>query len=119
MTSLTKRRRRNRALSPWRNRMFTPWSHDLLSPLSDRMFEPSFNDFNSLMGFDDAFEKDFFEDSLVPAMNVKELDDHFEVEFAVPGFKKEDFEVSIEDDVLFVSAKKELEETKKEEKKKK
>ena len=114
MTSLTKRRRRNRALSPWGNRIFTPWRHDLLSSLSDRMYAPSFNDFNNLMGFNDAFEKDFFENDLVPAMNVKELDNHFEVEFAVPGFKKDDFEVSIMDDILFVSAKKELAETKEE-----
>lgn len=114
MTSLTKHNRRNRTLAPWRNRLFTPWRHDLLLPLSNRVFAPNFNDFNSLMGFDDAFEKDFFEKNLVPAMNVKELDDYFEIEFAVPGFKKNDFEVSIENDVLWVSADKELEETKEE-----
>ncbi|WP_299551452.1 Hsp20/alpha crystallin family protein [Seonamhaeicola sp.] len=115
MTSLTKRKRRHRALTPWSNRLFTPWRHDLLSPLSDRLFAPNFNDFNTLMRFDDAFETDFFnETSLMPAMNVIEHENDFEVEFAVPGFKKDDFEVSIEEDILHVSARKELEETKEE-----
>lgn len=115
MTSLTKRKRRHRALNPWSNRLFAPWRHGPLSPLSDRILVPNYNDFKSLMRFDDPFESDFFDnDNLVPAMNVKELDNHFEIEFAVPGFKKDDFEVSLEDDVLFVSAKKEFEETKEE-----
>ncbi|WP_406683530.1 Hsp20/alpha crystallin family protein [Seonamhaeicola sp. MEBiC1930] len=108
MTSLTKHKRRHRALTPWSNRMFTPWRHDLLSPMSERLFSPNFK-------FDDIFENDFFtEDSLMPAMNVIEHENNFEVEFAVPGFNKNDFEVSIEDDILHVSAKKELEETKEE-----
>lgn len=108
MTSLTKRKRRHRASTPWQNRMFTPWRHDLLSPMSDRLFSPNYE-------FDDIFENDFFtEDGLIPAMNVIEHKNNFDVEFAVPGFNKDDFEVSIEDDILHVSAKKELEETKEE-----
>lgn len=60
---------------------------------------------------DDLFEDDFFKTrNDLPAMNVKEHEDDFEIEFAVPGFSKEDFEVSIEDDLLYVSAEKSMEE---------
>ena len=59
---------------------------------------------------DDLFEDDFFKTrNDLPAMNVKEHEDDFEIEFAVPGFSKEDFEVSIEDDLLYVSAEKSME----------
>ncbi|MCG9972807.1 Hsp20/alpha crystallin family protein [Christiangramia crocea] len=58
-------------------------------------------------GLDDLFDDDFFTmDRRLPAMNVKEHEDDFEIEFAVPGFSKEDFEVSIENDLLYVSAEK-------------
>lgn len=54
---------------------------------------------------DDFFEDDFFAaNKNLPAMNVIEHEDDFQVEFAVPGFSKEDFEVSIEDDLLYISA---------------
>ena len=51
---------------------------------------------------DDLFSKgnDF------PAMNVKEHKKDFEIELAVPGFTKDEIQVSLEDDVLHVCAKK-------------
>lgn len=62
-------------------------------------------------GLDDLFDDDFFtSERKLPAMNVKEHEDDFEIEFAVPGFAKEDFEVSLENDLLFVSAEKSKEE---------
>lgn len=61
-------------------------------------------------GLDDLFEDDFFSvKGNLPAMNVKEHEDDFEIEFAVPGFSKEDFEVSMEDDLLYVNAEKSME----------
>ena len=61
-------------------------------------------------GWDDLFEDDFFtSERKLPAMNVKEHEDDFEIEFAVPGFSKEDFEVSMENDLLYVSAEKSAE----------
>lgn len=42
-----------------------------------------------------------------PALNIKETDDNFEIELAAPGFGKKDFEVTIEDGCLNVSAEKE------------
>ena len=111
MTTLTKRKRRN-SLTPFENRLLTPWSNSLLRPLGGRFFN---SDLNNMMRFDDIFQDDFFEkDSLMPAMNVKEHEQDFEIEFAAPGFNKKDFEVTIEEDVLHVCGEKELEEEQKE-----
>lgn len=65
----------------------------------------------------DAFvDDDFFNlEKKHPSMNVKEHKDDFEIEFAAPGFEKEDFKITIKDDVLEVSAQKEKEETEEEE----
>lgn len=76
-----------------RNRLF-PWDNNRLKDFL------SSDDFL----FNDSF---FEEDSLMPAMNVKELDKEFEVEFAAPGFNKSDFEIILDDHLLSVSAKKE------------
>ncbi|WP_281541183.1 Hsp20/alpha crystallin family protein [Maribacter aestuarii] len=42
-----------------------------------------------------------------PALNIKETDDNFEIELAAPGFAKKDFEVTIEDGCLNISAERE------------
>ena len=42
--------------------------------------------------------------STVPAVNIKELDSQFEIELAVPGLKKDDFEIEVEDGVLSISS---------------
>lgn len=38
-----------------------------------------------------------------PSVNVTEAADSFQVEFAVPGFNKEDFKINVEKDILTVS----------------
>ncbi|MEZ4811626.1 MAG: Hsp20/alpha crystallin family protein [Allomuricauda sp.] len=65
----------------------------------------------------DAFiDDDFFNlEKSLPSMNVKEHDGDFEVELAAPGFEKKDFEITMKDDVLEVSAHKSKEETEKDE----
>lgn len=50
-----------------------------------------------------------------PALNIKETDDHFEIELAAPGFAKKDFDISIENGYLTVKAEKEEKEEVKEE----
>jgi HSP20 family protein len=40
----------------------------------------------------------------MPAMNVKDHNDDFEIEFSAPGFSKKDFDVTINDDMLIVYA---------------
>ena len=50
-----------------------------------------------------------------PALNIKETDDKFEIELAAPGFAKKDFEITIEDGCLNISAEKSTSEEEKEE----
>ncbi len=72
-------------------------------PLIDRGF-PTWFDTN------DMFDEDFFDNGkLMPPMNVKETEKTFDIELAIPGFTKEEIEVSLENDVLHVSAEKEKE----------
>ena len=69
---------------------------------------------NTLPGlFDDFFTKDLFDWSnsnfsmtgtTVPAVNVKETAETFEVEMAAPGMKKEDFKVELNNNVLTISS---------------
>jgi len=107
MTTLLKRKRRNRPLQ-FNNRLLTPWNNGSFAPWRDNFFSPNLD---NLLRFDDVFKDDFFEDdSLMPAMNVKEHKNDFEIEFAAPGFNKKDFEVSIEKDVLHVYGEKKEEE---------
>ena len=56
-------------------------------------------------------EMPLFKDADVPAMNVKENKDHYEVELAVPGFSREDIEITLDNDMLKVAAEKRKEET--------
>jgi HSP20 family protein len=66
---------------------------------------------NALMpGFNDVFESilndTFFNNRLVtrvPAVNISESADHFHLELAVPGIKKQDFRISVERNVLHIS----------------
>ena len=83
MTTLMKRRKRNR-MTPTENRLVTPWSNTFLRPWGSSLFT---SNFDNLMRFDDIFKDDFFEDdSLMPALNIKEHDKDFEFELAAPGF---------------------------------
>jgi len=72
--------------------------------------------FTNFLNADDFFNDDFFaKDSLMPAMNVKENDNDFEIELAAPGFSKNDFDVTIDDTGLHISAEKKLKKEEKEE----
>mgnify|MGYP005850376759 CR=1 FL=1 len=50
---------------------------------------------------------DTFVKSTVPAVNIKETAESFEVEVAAPGLKKEDFKIALEHNILSISAEKE------------
>lgn len=82
----------------------------------NRLFPLSNLGLKSILRPDDFFDDDFFaEDSLMPAMNVKEQENDFEIEFAAPGFSKKDFEITIDNNVLHVSGEKKHEMEEKEE----
>ncbi len=74
--------------------------------------------FPSLMN--DFFKPDWFGgmerfESTLPAVNIKEDETGFELDFAIPGQKKEDFNVEIDDHVLTVSMETRTEDETKEE----
>lgn len=69
---------------------------------------PGFNDV-----FDSIFNDTFFSDRMVtrvPATNISESRDHYHVELAAPGLKKEDFKLNLERNVLSISVEQHTEE---------
>lgn len=62
---------------------------------------------------DDRFSSPWLKSSSVPAVNVKENDKAFEVEVAAPGFDKKDFNISVDNGLLTVSAERSEEKEKK------
>lgn len=72
--------------------------------------------FTDLLGTDRLLTNDLLlEDRWIPAMNIKEKKGNFEIDVAAPGFDKKDFEVTIENGVLCISAEKKIEKEVKEE----
>ena len=72
---------------------------------------------NGYSTFNELFDT-FFKDGLVndksinrvPAVNISETANHFYIELAAPGLKKEDFKIAIDKDVLTISSEKKAEE---------
>jgi len=79
-------------------------------------FNPN-NKRNSLMpGFNDVFDSifndTFFSDRMVtrvPAANISETADHYHIELAAPGLKKEDFKLNLESNILSISVEQRME----------
>ena len=71
------------------------------------------NNFPAL--FDDFLNRDIFSwgqtnfsntNTTIPAVNIKETSDNYEVEVAAPGMTKKDFRVQLEGNILTVSSEK-------------
>ena len=60
---------------------------------------------NDWLGFPGFMQKD---DS-IPAVNIKDAEDSYEIEMAAPGMKKKDFEVNLKNGVLTISSEKKSE----------
>lgn len=61
---------------------------------------------------DKFFKNHFFErnfDQSLPAVNIKENSGQYNIEFAAPGFNKNDFKIGIEENILTISAEKKQE----------
>jgi HSP20 family protein len=65
--------------------------------------------------WDEFFGKDLFSTALsedrgrsIPAVNVIENSDHFEIEVAAPGLEKKDFHIDLENNLLTISSEKEF-----------
>ena len=75
---------------------------------TDNLF-PTFPSF-----FDDFFTRDLFDwpkstvGTSVPAVNIKENTNGYEVEVAAPGLAKDDFHVELDNNVLTISSEKEI-----------
>jgi len=68
--------------------------------------------------FDRFFENDMFDwsnrnfsstNTTLPAVNIREDDDGFEVEMSAPGLDKKDFNIELNNSVLTISSEKEVE----------
>src|SRR4051812_7294437 len=66
--------------------------------------------------FDDVFTKSFWDWGLsnnsttntsIPAVNIRETADTFEVEMAAPGMNKEDFKIELDNNVLTIRSERE------------
>ncbi|MFN8255220.1 MAG: Hsp20/alpha crystallin family protein [Bacteroidales bacterium] len=73
--------------------------------------------------FNDFFDKDIYDysnkhfsntNTTLPAVNIKEDDQSFTVEMAVPGMEKKDFKINLENDTLCISSEKRKENENKE-----
>ncbi|MFO8053699.1 MAG: Hsp20/alpha crystallin family protein [Bacteroidales bacterium] len=73
------------------------------APSMPGLFERFFND--DLMDFN--LSNFAGSDSNIPAVNVKENDNEYQIEVAAPGLKKDDFRISVENDRLTISSEKE------------
>lgn len=66
--------------------------------------------------FDNFFTNDWLDSSLsnwkasgatLPAVNVKETDENFDIEVAAPGMKRDDFKVELDNNILTISSQRE------------
>jgi HSP20 family protein len=89
-----------------------------MSLMKRNEYLPSWSNF-----FNDFFDKDLlnwsnkhFSDTntTLPAVNIKEDDNGFEVEMAVPGMTKKDFKINLENNMLCISSEKKMEDEKSE-----
>jgi HSP20 family protein len=73
--------------------------------------------------FDDIFSRELFNwgntnysptSTTIPAVNIRETTDNFEVEVAAPGMEKKDFNITLDGNLLNISSSKQSMEEKKE-----
>ena len=64
--------------------------------------------------FNEFFDRDLFDranmavdNSTMPAVNIKETKDDYQVEVAAPGMKKDDFTIELDNNLLVISSEKE------------
>jgi HSP20 family protein len=72
----------------------------MLPTVSRRTFSPLLSNF---------FDEDFFpvltnKTNVMPAVNIKENEKNYTLEFAVPGIEKKDLKIDINEDVLTISS---------------
>ena len=74
------------------------------------LFKPGYsNAFETLFNTDQLLSKGMV--SFIPAVNLAESDIEFHIELALPGFRKEDFKINLDQDGLIVATEQEKENT--------
>jgi len=74
------------------------------NPYNDLDIRKGFEVLHSLMNqFDPTVKEDTNITSFVPSVNTRESDDAYYIEVDLPGIKKEDIEITTEDNVLTIS----------------
>lgn len=74
---------------------------------NEELTAPNWSDFFTDRVFSNLWP--FHGMDLFPAVNIKESDEAFHTEMAVPGFSKKDFKIDVEGSYLTISAEKERE----------
>ena len=72
------------------------WKKDDLFPTFDSLWDDFFNK--------EVFNRGVELGTRVPAVNVSETDTSYHVEVAIPGYKKEDFNIDIDNNILTISS---------------
>lgn len=73
--------------------------------MTDLMKRPKMDPFLShFFDVENMFPSKFRNGNTFPAVNIAETEKNFQVDVVAPGYKKEDFKVSVEDDVLTIGA---------------
>jgi HSP20 family protein len=65
-----------------------------------------FNDFMTKDLWDWGLNNNSVTNTTIPAVNIKETNDTFDVEVAAPGMKKDDFKVELDGNMLTISSEK-------------
>lgn len=78
--------------------------NSIIKSNNKNLFFPSIDTF-----FDDIFTKEFFNKKVetgttIPAANITESKDKYSVELAVPGIKKEDIQLNLDGNILYISS---------------
>lgn len=67
-------------------------------------YKRSYSPFLSNLFDDSLFFDSSSKSGTLPAVNIKECEKNFTLELAVPGMKKSDFKIEVNDDVLTISS---------------
>lgn len=88
--------------------MLIKWRDNTGFPALSSMFDDFFN--NDLTSFFGRDMSEFFnrnQSLVMPAVNIKETPDAFQIEVAAPGLRKEDFKLNLDHNILTISAQRE------------
>lgn len=76
--------------------------------MSNLVKSTGFPSFRSMMedfwNTDGFFNKSVFSRNAIPPVNIRDTKDGYELELAAPGYKKDDFKISIEGGMITISA---------------